>query len=80
MKTLSARAALAAVIAAPALPLTAQRRPAVQPSITQVDQYGRTEVQRRGTIAVYEGNQYLGADPDPNIRLNLRMDYEHRDF
>ena len=30
--------------------------------------------------AVYDGNQYLGADPDPNVRLNLRMDYEHRDF
>jgi hypothetical protein len=30
--------------------------------------------------AVYDGNTYIGADPDPNVRLHLRMDYEHRDF
>ena len=30
--------------------------------------------------SVYENGQYLGADPDPNVRLELRRDYEHRDF
>src|SRR5262245_16739871 len=84
MKTLLATAALAAVIAAPALAQTVDRRPVGQQQFTQYDQYGRTEVQRRAinpdSNSVYEGNAYLGADPDPNIRLNLRMDYEHRDF
>ena len=30
--------------------------------------------------AVFDGNKYLGADPDPNVRLQLRLDAEHRDF
>jgi hypothetical protein len=82
MKTLIATAALAAVIASPALAQTVERRPVGQPMYSQIDQYGRSEAQRRAAnpTAVYEGNQYLGADPDPNVRLNLRMDYEHRDF
>jgi opacity protein-like surface antigen len=81
MKTLLATAALAAVIASPALAQTVVRRPAAQPPVAQADQYGRTEGQRRSANpnTVYEGDVYLGADPDPNVRLNLRMDYEHHD-
>ena len=30
--------------------------------------------------AVYDNNHYLGADPDPNVRLDLRRDFEGRDF
>ena len=29
---------------------------------------------------VYDNNQYLGADPDPNVRLDLRRDYEGPHF
>ena len=83
MKTLIATAALAAIIATPALAQTARRAPAQQyPS--QYDQgYGRTEAQPRAGNSgteVYENGRYLGADPDPNVRLQLRLDAEHRDF
>lgn len=27
--------------------------------------------------AVYESNQYIGRDPDPNVRLDLRRDWTH---
>jgi chitodextrinase len=83
MKTLVIAAALAAAVASPALAQTAQRRaapPQMYPS--QYDQtVGRTE-QPRSTNGntVYDNNQYLGADPDPNVRLDLRRDYEGRDF
>jgi len=83
MKTLIATAALAAIIATPALAQTARRAPARQhPS--QYDQgYGRIEAQPRSGNSgteVYENGRYLGADPDPNVRLQLRLDAEHRDF
>jgi hypothetical protein len=26
---------------------------------------------------VYEGGQYVGRDPDPNVRLQLRRDWTH---
>ncbi len=85
MKTFIVAAVLAAVIAAPALAQTTGRRPAqqAQPDAQPYAQsYGRIEIQRRlvDPSAVYDGGTYLGADPDPNIQLNLRMDYEHRDF
>ena len=83
MKMLVATAALAAIIASPALAQTSQtyRAPIQHPS--QYDQsYGRTEAQPHtaSPYSVYEGNTYLGADPDPNVRLELRRDFEHRDF
>jgi hypothetical protein len=85
MKTLVAMVALAAVIASPALAQTSRRAPAQQQYQyqSQYDQsYGRTEGQYRsgGSNDVYEGRQYLGTDPDPNVRLDLRRDYEGRDF
>jgi hypothetical protein len=82
MKTLVIAAARAAVAASPALAQTAQRRAAPQMYPSQYDQtVGRTE-QPRATNGntVYDNNQYLGADPDPNVRLDLRRDYEGRDF
>ena len=83
MKTLITAVALAAVIASPALAQTAARRAPAQQALSQDQSFGRTEAQRRATNSghsVYEGGQYLGADPDPNVRLMLRLDYEHRDF
>jgi hypothetical protein len=82
MKTLVIAAALAAVVASPALAQTAQRRATPQMYPSQYDQtVGRTEQPRstNGNV-VYDNNQYLGADPDPNVRLDLRRDYEGRDF
>ena len=83
MKTIIATAVLAAVIASPALAQTARRAPAQQPSMQSEPSYGRVEAQPRAAIPgseVYEGGRYLGADPDPNVRLQLRLDAEHRDF
>ena len=80
MKTLVATVALAAIIATPALAQTTRRAPVQQ---YQYDQgYGRSEGQRSGASGntVYENGDYLGADPDPNVRLQLRLDHEHRDF
>jgi hypothetical protein len=82
MKTLVAAAALAAAIASPALAQTSQRHAVPQQYPSQYDQtVGRTEQPRPTTNhSVYDNNQYLGADPDPNVRLELRRDYEGRDF
>ena len=84
MKTFVATVALASIIALPAMAQT-RRAPAQQMYPSQFDQpyYGRAEGYPRGYAgpnAVYEGNQYLGQDPDPNVRLQLRLDAEHRDF
>jgi hypothetical protein len=36
------------------------------------------QAQRGGPNAVYSGDQYLGADPDPNIRLDLQRQQNWR--
>jgi hypothetical protein len=83
IKTIIATAALAAVVASPALAQTSRRATSQQPSAQSDQTYGRTEGQPRATNSandVYDGNRYLGADPDPNVRMQLRLDAEHRDF
>ena len=76
MKTLLAMAALAAVIATPAFAQTGTRRVQAAEHPSQFDQtVGRTEAQPRSAAqgtTVYDNNHYLGADPDPNVRLDLR--------
>jgi hypothetical protein len=83
MKTFVATVAIAASIAMPALAQTVDRRGSAQQFYypSQYDLYGRRDVVRPfDRNAVYDGYQYLGADPDPNVRLQLRLDAEHRDF
>jgi hypothetical protein len=82
MKTFVATVALAAVVASPALAQTVDlRAPPQQYYQSQYDQFGRRDVVRPfDPNAVYDGYQYLGADPDPNVRLQLRLDAESRDF
>src|SRR6476661_9526454 len=83
MKTLLAMAALAAIIASPAFAQTGTRRVQAAEHPSQFDQpLGRVEAQPRSgqSNPVYENNRYLGADPDPNVRLDLRRDFEGRDF
>jgi hypothetical protein len=36
------------------------------------------QAQRGGPNAVYSGDQYLGADPDPNVRFELRREENWR--
>ncbi len=86
MKTLLAMAALAAVIASPAFAQTGTRsrvQAAEHPSQYDQPVVGRAEAQPRSAAqgtTVYDNNHYLGADPDPNVRLDLRRDFEGRDF
>ena len=83
MKAILAVAALAALIASPAFAQTATRRVQAAEHPSQYDQpVGRSEGQPRSAQGntVYENNHYLGADPDPNVRLDLRRDFGGRDF
>jgi hypothetical protein len=82
MRTVIASIALVAVIATPALAQTRRATQAIQ-QLNRDAAAARAEITARpqtSPYAVYEGNRYLGADPDPNVRLMLRMDAEHRDF
>ena len=88
MKTLIAIVTLAAVIASPVLAQTPTRRAPIPQNPSQFDQpidqsVGRSEARPRSGIpgnAVYDNNHYLGSDPDSNVRLDLRRDFEGRDF
>jgi hypothetical protein len=79
MRLLVVTAALAAAIASPALAQSAHRAP-VQQYQSQYDQpFGRFEGRPQSAPSgndVYEAGQYLGRDPDPNVRLELRRDFE----
>ena len=83
MKSLVAAVALAAVVATPALAQTASRRGQVQPGEAQYNEsYGRTDGQRHSAVpnnAVYENGHYVGSDPDPNVRLEMRRDNHQGD-
>jgi hypothetical protein len=84
MKTLLATVTLAALIASPTWAQTTTRRAPAAPYSSQFDQsVGRTEGQARSGLSgntAYDNNHYLGADPDSNVRLGLRRDFEGRDF
>ena len=76
-KMLVATAVLATAIATPALAQTASPRPQTNPS--QLDQYNGQMGPARSTnrsYDVYQNGQYVGSDPDPNIRLQLRREFE----
>ena len=90
-KMLAAAAALATMIASPALAQTVNqpppgarqapdqtfgqaRPPRAAPSVTEDTQ---TDGRRHSTNPandVYLGGRYLGSDPDPTVRLDLRRD------
>jgi hypothetical protein len=67
MKTLITAAVLAAVAASPAFART-QTRAHVAPMNPQMSAPYAAPGQ------VYQGNQYIGADPDGRIRLELQRD------
>jgi hypothetical protein len=73
MKTLITAVALAVAVASPALAQSASHRG--QPQQSQYDQPIGSQPNSANGNAVYD-RQYLGADPDPNVRLDLRRDYE----
>lgn len=79
MRIFVVTAALAVVVASPALAQSTRRAP-VQQYQSQYDQpYGRFEGRPQAAPSgndVYEAGQYLGSDPDPNVRLELRRDFD----
>jgi hypothetical protein len=82
MKVLIAAVALAAVVATPVLAQTAVRRAPAQQSVPPYDQsYGQNDVRPHSVnpaYDAYDGGHYVGSDPDPNVRQQLRRDYEGR--
>jgi opacity protein-like surface antigen len=83
MKTLVAAVTLAAIFAAPALAQTASRHTNAQQGYSPYEEsYGRTETLRhsaRPNNDVYENGQYVGSDPDANVRLEMRRDNHQGD-
>ena len=75
MKTFITAVAFAAVVASPAFAQSASHRGPSQQYQSQFDQPIGSQPQSAHGNAVYD-RQYLGADPDPNVRLDLRRDYE----
>jgi len=82
MKKLIVAAALATAFALPAYAQTA-----TQPSRAQFNaevQYnGRGDAQRHSVnpaYDVYDHGQYVGSDPDPSIRLQLKRDNERDQY
>ncbi len=76
-KMLVATAVLATAIASPALAQTAAPRTQTNPS--QFDQSSGQNGPQRSTnrsYDVYQNGQYVGSDPDPNVRLQLRREYD----
>ncbi len=80
MKKLIAAAAFATVVVSPAFAQTIERRGPAQVDPAQSGQvYSQIEGQRRSVnrgYDVYERGQYVGSDPDPNIRLQLRREFD----
>jgi hypothetical protein len=68
MKTLVAAVAVAALIASPAVAHTARDHPVESGLAASVP-----------WDAVIEESRIVGRDPDPNVRLELRRDYDSID-
>jgi hypothetical protein len=74
MKKLVLAAALATLVATPAL---AQYQYSTAPRHVGVDRLAGIRAQALPSMRgddVYVNGQYAGADPDPNVRLELRRD------
>jgi hypothetical protein len=74
MKKLVLAAALATLVATPAF---AQYQSTYAPRHAGADSLAGIRAQAQPSVrgdAVYVNGQYVGADPDPNVRLELRRD------
>jgi hypothetical protein len=81
-KMLVATTVLAAAIASPALAQTAApQRSQVQtfPFEQSFRPNGQPHSVNRG-YDVYQQGQYVGSDPDPNIRLQLRREHDNSEW
>ena len=75
MKRILTAAGLAVVIASPAFAQSTPPRATKPPVISS--QVGQGWATPRSPYDVVEDGIYVGTDPDPNVRLELRRDYTH---
>jgi hypothetical protein len=78
IKTLMAATMLCATFASPALTQAATLRDHIQAVSSQLDDIGQGEPPRstKRSYDIYQSGQYVGSDPDPNIRLQLQREYD----
>jgi hypothetical protein len=79
MKKLVLAAALATLVATPAF---AQYQSTYAPHHVSMDRLAGIRAQAQPSMRsddVYVNGQYVGADPDPNVRLELRRDLPAND-
>ncbi len=77
-KTLIAAAALATALASPAVAQTAAQRHHLQAFSSQPDESGQIGEPRatKRSYDIYLSGQYVGSNPDPNIRRQLQGEYD----
>ena len=78
MKTLMAATVLCATFALPAVTQAATPRDHIQAVSSQLDDIGQGEQPRstKRSYDIYQSGQYVGSNPDPNIRLQLQREYD----
>jgi hypothetical protein len=78
IKTLMAATMLCATFASPTVTQAATPRDHIQAVSSQLDDIGQGEQPRstKRSYDIYQGGQYVGSNPDPNIRLQLQREYD----
>jgi hypothetical protein len=78
IKTLMAATVLCATFASPAVTQAATPRDHIQAVSSQLDDIGQGEQPRstKRSYDIYQSGQYVGSNPDPNIRLQLQREYD----
>jgi hypothetical protein len=77
-KVIAAAAVLGATFASPTVTQAATLRDHVQAVSSQLDDIGSGEPPRstKRSYDIYQSGQYVGSNPDPNIRLQLQREYD----
>jgi hypothetical protein len=78
VKMLMAATVLGATLASPAVTQAATLRDHVQAVSAQLDDISSGEPPRstKRSYDIYQSGQYVGSNPDPNIRLQLQREYD----
>jgi hypothetical protein len=78
IKTLTAATVLGAMFASTALTQAATPRDHIQAASSQLDDIGPGEPPRstKRSYDIYQSGQYVGSNPDPNIRLQLQREFD----
>jgi hypothetical protein len=78
IKTLMAATMFCVTFASPVVTHAAMPRDHIETLSSQLDDIGQAE-QRRATkrsYDIYQSGQYVGSNPDPNIRHQLQREYD----